>query len=61
MENLVDGLPAENANAEEIIRVAKGAVLGNVGWKGAESLAIAGFDALEGSIEERNRIVNKLC
>jgi hypothetical protein len=33
-ENLVDGLPAKNVNAEKIIRVAKNVVLGKVGREG---------------------------
>ena len=57
---VVDGLPAKNVNAEKVIRVAKNAMLGKVGREGAETLAIARFDPLEGYIEERNRIVNKL-
>lgn len=58
---MVDGLPAKNVNAEKNIRIAKNAVLGKVSREGAETLAIARFDSLEGYIEERNRIVNKLC
>lgn len=60
-ENPVDGSPARNVNAEEIISVAQNAVLGEVGREGAETLAIARSESLEGYIEERNRIVNKLC
>lgn len=54
---------AKNVNAENIIFYVsqKNAVLGKVGREGAETLAIARFDPLEGYIEERNRIVNKLC
>ena len=59
--NFVDGLPAQNVDAEKILRVAKNAVLGKVGREGAETLAIARFDPLEGYIKERNRTVDKLC
>jgi hypothetical protein len=61
IENLVNGLPAKNVNAEKIIRVAKNAALGKVGREGSETLAIARFNPLEGYIEERNRTVNKFC
>jgi len=61
VENLVDGLPAKNVNAEKIISVAKNAVLGKVGREGSETLAIARFDPLKSYIKERNRTVNKLC
>ena len=41
----MDCLSAENVDAEEIIRGAQDAVRGKVGGEGAETLAIAGFDA----------------
>jgi hypothetical protein len=41
VEDLVDGLPAKNVNAEKLIRLAKSVVLGKVGRERLETLAIA--------------------
>jgi len=61
VENLVNKLPAKNVNAEKIIYIAKNTILGKVGREGAKILTIARFDLFKGYIEERNRIINKLC